>query len=143
ALRLAGARQVPFFIAKRGEAAETFLVALPVEEVRISNGHVVHVFGFLGDEYEPFRLLERRRSQQHRVDHAEDRRVRTDAERERENGDGSKSRVLSQLAPGESKIIHNAKLPLVRVSRLLPRLGLSNPNDRQRECQRTCNVVSP
>jgi len=45
---------------------------------------------------ELIRLCERQRAQQHRIHHAEDRRVRPDAEREREHGDDRKAATLPQ-----------------------------------------------
>ena len=49
----------------------------------------------------------RERSQQDRVDHAEDRGVRADPEREGEDGDESEARRFAQLAESEAKVIYH------------------------------------
>jgi hypothetical protein len=51
---------------------------------------------------EAFRLVERQRLQQHAVDDAEDRRVRAEAEAERENGYGAEERRAEQPARDEA-----------------------------------------
>ena len=48
------------------------------------------------------------RSHENGVDQTEDRCVRSDTEREREHGHGSETRVLQQLAEGESEVVHKA-----------------------------------
>ena len=55
-----------------------------------------------------FRFAIRQRFEQHAVDHAEDCSVGTDAEREREHGDGGEAGVLQQLPEGKSQIIHGS-----------------------------------
>src|SRR5439155_10759794 len=44
------------------------------------------------------------RTQQNRIDRAEDRRVRSDAEREREHGYEGEAGILEQLAESEAKV---------------------------------------
>src|SRR5437762_1143855 len=46
--------------------------------------------------------------EQHDVDQTEDRRVRPDAEGQREDRHGGEAGVLQQLAKGEFEVIHNA-----------------------------------
>ena len=60
----------------------------------------------LGPEHRQLlgRLI-RKRPQEHGVEHAEDRGVRANAEREREHGDGSKAGILSQRPKGVSKVL--------------------------------------
>src|SRR5437867_6911046 len=52
------------------------------------------------------RLLHRERPEQQFVDLAKDRRVRSDAEREREHRHGGEAGVLQHLAEGEAKVVH-------------------------------------
>src|SRR5207247_4668728 len=62
--------------------------------------------------YQPFRILVGKRAEQNRVDDAEDRRVRSDAQRQRQHDHRGEAGVLQQLAEGELEIIHVAMPPL-------------------------------
>ena len=53
-------------------------------------------------------VLNGERAQQEFVDQAEDRRVGSDADREREHGHGGEAGVFQQLAEGESQVIHSS-----------------------------------
>ena len=57
------------------------------------------------DLHELLRAVEGERTQQHRVDHAEDDGVGADAERQREHGDGGEAGRLGQHANGVSKVL--------------------------------------
>jgi hypothetical protein len=58
-----------------------------------------------GDEEEPFRLRIWQRLQQHAVDHAEDRAVRTNTQRERQDGDRGIRRTLPEAAEGMNQVL--------------------------------------
>ena len=58
-------------------------------------------------DHESVGLRIRERSQQDRVDHAEDGGVRADAESEGENGDEGEARRFAQLAKREAKVIYH------------------------------------
>src|SRR5437762_710288 len=62
------------------------------------------------------RTSHRQQPQHHLINEAEDRGVRSDAQREREHRYGGKARVLQQLAESEFEIIHNATPPSDRPS---------------------------
>src|SRR5207245_11002116 len=55
--------------------------------------------------YERVRLVKWQRAQQDRIDHAEDRGIRADAEGEGEHGDGRESGILAQHAQAEAQIL--------------------------------------
>ncbi len=55
-------------------------------------------------ERQPLRLRVRKRPQQHRVHHAEDRRARADAERNREDGGEGERRMVAQGSDGEGEV---------------------------------------
>src|SRR6266513_3034075 len=67
------------------------------------------------DGHESLRIRKRQRPQDDCVNDTENRRVRPDAEREREHGHSSEAGVLQQLAKGEFEIIHNAAPPSDRL----------------------------
>jgi hypothetical protein len=68
----------------------------PVAEVRVRDGHGRHLLAPLAEAHEPVRVFEGQRPQQHAVDDRKDRRVRADAQRERENGDRREAGLLEQ-----------------------------------------------
>src|SRR5438874_4045867 len=72
------------------------------------------------DNREPFGVAVRQRAEQKSVDNAENRRVGTDAEREREHGHGGEAGVLQQLAEGEAEILQQCVHSL-RCDRVWPR----------------------
>jgi hypothetical protein len=69
-----------------------FLVAMAVVRKRAERRLIS------GDEHEARGILDRQRTEQHRVDQREDRGIRTDAETQRQNHDGGKAGTLSQLS---------------------------------------------
>ena len=70
------------------EVLERGAVAPPIDVIRQGDGGVCSVDDLIKIN-KALRLRIRERTQEHRVDHAEDRGVRADAEREREHGDKS------------------------------------------------------
>src|SRR5437870_10306724 len=90
----------------------------PIREIgqRRRNARIVHGCSLAPDLHDSVRLEERQRAQEYCVYDAEDRGVRSDAEREREHGDGGEAGVFQQLAKGEFQIIHNAMPPSDRLS---------------------------
>ena len=68
----------------------------PVDHRREADVSGAAVGAGFADVDEPRRIGERQRPEKHRVDHAEDRRVRADAERERHDGDGREAGTAVQ-----------------------------------------------
>src|SRR2546422_1612145 len=60
------------------------------------------------NKHQPFRISERQRAEQHRVEHAEHGGVCPDAQRQREHGHGGEAGILQQLAESEAEIIHGS-----------------------------------
>src|SRR5262249_39100281 len=79
-------------------------------------------------------LLEVERLQERRVDHAEDRRVRADAEREREDRDGREAGTAQEPARREAKIeqqrLHGATPTGSGERALRPRSPTMRPSKR-------------
>ena len=59
-----------------------------------------------GEVDQPLRLAHRKRAEKHLVEHREDRRVRADAKRQRENGDDRHERRPKQRAEREPQVEH-------------------------------------
>src|SRR6185503_12829425 len=59
------------------------------------------------DPHQSLGVRIRQSAKQERIEHAEHRGVRPDAEREREHGHGGETRVLQQLTEGASEIVHS------------------------------------
>src|SRR5439155_13712516 len=59
------------------------------------------------NRHQPISVRERQRAHQHAINAAEDRRVRPDAQRQRQHGDGGEAGVLEQRANGVAKIVHH------------------------------------
>src|SRR5206468_2889576 len=62
----------------------------------------------LPEGHQPVRFRIRQRLEQHAIDDAEDRRVRPDAEREREHGHGGEAGDFQQLTNGVAKVVHTS-----------------------------------
>jgi hypothetical protein len=60
------------------------------------------------ERYQLLGIFDRQHFEQHRVKHAENRRVRPDAEREREHSHGGEAGILEELAEGEAKVVHSS-----------------------------------
>lgn len=91
-----------------GEALERPALLPPIDEVRSRRRTLVDfVLEIRGPDHDQaLRLAERQRGEQHLVDETEQGRVRADAERERQHGDGGEAGVFPQQAQGETKVIH-------------------------------------
>src|SRR5688572_17244471 len=114
-LRLRYAAEVEVAVGERGDAFEDLVLGAPIVEV--SARHFVaavrgraRLFVRLPDRDETFRFLEPERVQEDGIDHAEDRCVRTDAEREGENGDEGESGRFPKLAESEAKVVHRPEV---------------------------------
>ena len=81
------------------------VVALPIDIIGKRNGNLRLVRVGLGDDHDPIRFRIGQRLEQDRVDHAENRGVRADPERERENGDEGEAGRLQQLPDGISDLL--------------------------------------
>ena len=110
-----------------GVGGEDFVVARPIEI--IPGGDEVEILarkaGRNRDEAVRFGI--RQRTEQHRVDHAEDRGGGADAEGQSEDGGDGEARVADQGAAGKAKIIHGASSPLDRCGLHGGRAGKRRP----------------
>ena len=73
--------------------------------VNVLEGPIVAVVQRSVEFYQPRRLLDWQRPEQGRVDQAEDRRVRPDAERHRNNGEGGKAGLFQKLTQTKPDIL--------------------------------------
>src|SRR5437773_1853195 len=96
--------------AEHRQLLERLALGFPIKEVRGSrNVLVVALFWIaLPDCNKSRRLFERQRSKKHGIHNTKNRRVRPDAEREREHGHGGEAGVFQQLAKGEFEIVHGS-----------------------------------
>ena len=87
-----------------GHALEDMILRAPIDKIRIRNGRgirrrldsLLHVVE--RDRYEVVRRAKRQRTQHHRIDDAEDRGIRANAERKGENDDSAEERLLEKRA---------------------------------------------
>ena len=115
------AAQVKRFSTRDRDVFEDGIVALPIEIVRKRNRNLRLVGVGLGDDHDPIPVRIRQRPEQDAIDHAEDRRVRADAEREREDRDEREARRFPELAEREAEVVHGALRsisPLLRRTRV-------------------------
>ena len=103
---------------KRRQVVEKLILfpKLPKNWIVKTEIRFVVFFTPAAQQHNRFGILDRKRFEHGGVNQAEDRRIRPDAEREREHGHGGKAAVLQQLAEGEFEVIHNAMLPSDRLS---------------------------
>src|SRR5437773_3849932 len=106
--------------AEHRQLLERLALGFPIKEVRGSRNVLVVALFRIALPYcnKSRRLFERQRSKKHGIHNTKNRRVRPDAEREREHGYGREAGVLQQLAEGEFEIIHNAAPPSDRFAPL-------------------------
>src|SRR5437879_1106225 len=92
------------------EMRERADLRFPIREIgqRRTNVKIVHGCSLAPDLHDSVRLEERQRPQEYCVYDAEDCRVRSDAEREREHGHGGEAGVLQQLAKGVFEVVHGS-----------------------------------
>src|SRR5438445_353228 len=86
---------------------EALALLFPFDELRPGHRRCAFTSPSLPKLNHPIRFWYRQWSKQYPVDDAEDRRVRSDAEGEREHGHSGEAGVLQQLPEGEFEIIHN------------------------------------
>ena len=95
-----------------GDVAPAFIIVRERGAVAFNTGFRIGV----KHRHQAARLGKRQWTNQNRIDHGEDRRVGSEAEREREPGLGGEAGVLQQLAKREFEIIHSAMPPADRLS---------------------------
>ena len=107
-LRVTVAGQAHFVHVIRGSETLEQLRLLPVVD-HVGRGHgclleagIVHP---VPDQHQPVRLVVGERPEQYGVDHAEDRRVRTDPQTQRHHRDYREARASHQLAPSVAQIV--------------------------------------
>ena len=90
-LRLVATRQVVGGISEEGRDMRE-RVAPCVQVIKIPAGKLPPVLPF--NKHQPFRISERQRAEQHRVEHVEHGGVRPDAQRQREHGHDGEAGIL-------------------------------------------------
>ena len=100
-----------------GHRGKAVVVVLPVAKVGIGDRAGAEIGLALVKHHELFGMRVGNWIEQHRVDDGEKRRVRADAERERQDRDGGEAGALAQCANGEAKILQKfvepAAAPLI------------------------------
>src|SRR5262249_37865062 len=95
----------------------------PVYEVGIGDRGVGEIVHLLKERDELFRMMEGQRIDQHTIHNRENRRISSDSEREREDGDDGKAGRLGQHAEGVTEILEHKGLDLRSFYRLARRSG--------------------
>src|SRR6266545_2625172 len=90
---------------KRFRLISPLHISLAIGAIHLCNGAV------LAKQYEPVGVPVRERPQQYRIHDAEDRRVRADAERQRERGNRSEAFVLEQHPQAKTQVLYHLVLP--------------------------------
>src|SRR4029077_12299944 len=103
ALRVASRNcvEIARFLMSCGEMLKNDVVLLPIEIVGQRNGAILARTGRFVQDHDPGRVRIRKRPQENRVDDAEDRSVRTNPERERQDSDQSEPGRFAKLAKSE------------------------------------------
>src|SRR5262245_17073252 len=117
-IRRASSRQTEKAFVKSYQMFESLRLRLPGKvAVTLSHSVVATVLSFRHPE-EPLRLVEWHGIEQHRIHHAENRRVRADAERQREDGDQRHDRMLeqhpqrvAQILPQRFQLMPHTRIP--------------------------------
>ena len=104
-LRLAGASERENVLAKSRYGGKRVVHPSPVEEIGIGNRRMLEVGLAFIERHEPFRLLVPERRKQHGIHHAEDSRIRADAQRERENRNDCEARIFHQHSQCVSNVL--------------------------------------
>jgi hypothetical protein len=73
------------------------------------------------DDAQLIRVAERQRPQKHRIDYAENRRIRPDAQGERQNGDGSEAGVVTERSHRVMQVMPQGGQGCLRLFRRLAR----------------------
>jgi len=95
-------------LAEGGDALEGLVLALKFEIVPIAEARsaaVKTVLGLAGDQEQTPRFGERQGTQQHTIHDCENGRVRSNAERQRQNGYGREAWAVAQSAEGVAQIL--------------------------------------
>ena len=116
-VRLIGGRERDARRAKAGETGEAVMARAPVEKVRRVGAVETLSRQAIGaaDQDEIAGARKRQRTQQHRVDHAEDGGVRADADGDRQDGEQRERRRATERAGGIAQILPQ------QVDHLVPR----------------------
>ncbi|HUF67829.1 MAG TPA: hypothetical protein VMM79_04185 [Longimicrobiales bacterium] len=129
-LRLRTARHDEAVVAVRGNIVQSAARLPDVQIVGRRDRAVAAAFAVgLPHLNQPIRGRVRQRSQEHGVHHAEDRRVRADAERERDDGDGRHTGMPGQTSAGEAQVV-----PDLVHFRPPNRFASSHATDKSRAC---------
>src|SRR5437762_1171087 len=104
--RLALAGEVVTAPVVNADVFEDRLLRAPVAEVRVGNRHGGKVRTAFAQPDQPPGVRIGQGAQQDRVDHAENRRVRPDAQRQCEQGHRGKARALGEYADGVAEVGH-------------------------------------
>ena len=117
--RLIDAGEVHIIVASTRDRFERCDLLLELAEPRrreaLALQVLLHVLRLDRDELVGIR--ERQRREQHRVHHAEDRGVRANPERQRQDGDDGETRRLAELPESEAEIVHRGGCSLVGAKR--------------------------
>ena len=105
-LRIAGAGEVRRARCDRRGAREDAALRRDVDEVRRRVGHRQASVAAVEQLDEAARLPVGQRPQQHAVDDGEDRRIRADAERQRQRGDGREAGLTAEHARGVPDVLY-------------------------------------
>ena len=111
--RLAGYRQraLAATVAERQRAVEGLPVTADLIEGRVTEGGPRAAVAPVRQDHQALRMGHRQRPQDEAVDEREDRGVRADAERERQDGYGGDDRSGDERADGETEILHRGLRP--------------------------------
>ncbi len=107
-LGFAGPGEVEVIAAEGAHIGEGTAFAAPIEEIRVRHRALRELRRGLEDHQQPVRIGIRQRLQKHAVHHAENGRVRPDAQRQRQHRDGGEAGVLAQRAESVAKVLPKA-----------------------------------
>ena len=107
-MRLALAGEVVTSPVVNADVFEDRLLRPPIAEVRVGDRHGGEVRAAFAQPDEPLGFRVGQRTEQHGIHDAEDRRVRSDAQCDREHGHRGEAGIVQQLAEGEFEIIHGS-----------------------------------
>ena len=104
-----------------GHAVKAVALGLPVHEVRVRHRHTGEIGRAFPDLHQAFGIAVRQRLQEHAVDHAEDRCVGADAERQGNHRDSGEGRIRCQSANGVTNILRESRHPVSLIGKCPPR----------------------
>ena len=100
-----GAGQIRVPTAEKGKISEPALAGAPIEIIRQANRTGIEDICALANEHEAVRLWIRQWPQQNCIDHAENCGIRANGERQRQDCDRTKTRLLPQHTESVSNIL--------------------------------------